>query len=155
MDYTKIYNNIIHRAQNRILEGYIEKHHIIPKCLGGNNDIINLVALTPEEHYLCHLILVKIHPSNRKILHAAKMMSGQGNNKKYGWIKRRISKLGFSDEHKANMSKAQFERAKIYKRETTLEQMQERWAKNAIKREEKKTNAIITALIYAVSVKSL
>jgi hypothetical protein len=42
MNYQKIYNQIIERAQNRILEGYVEKHHIIPKCLGGldNKELI-------------------------------------------------------------------------------------------------------------------
>ena len=155
MNYIKIYNNLITRAQNRILDGYVEVHHILPRCLNGNNDLANLVALTPEEHYLCHLILVKIHPTNRKLLHAAKLMSGQNNNKKYGWVKRRISAAGFSDEHKANMSKAQLERAKTYKRETTLEQMQARWKENDVKRELKKNNAIITALIYSVTVISL
>ena len=155
MNYTKIYNNLITRAQNRIIEGYVEVHHIVPRRLNGSNDPTNLVALTPEEHYLCHLMLVKIHPTNRKLLHAAKLMSGQNNNKKYGWVKRRISAAGFSNEHKANMSKAQLERAKTYKRETTLEQMQTRWKENDVKRELKKNNVIITALIYSVTTNSL
>lgn len=146
MDYVTIYDKLICRAQHRIINGYTEKHHIVPKCLGGNNDPANLAALTPEEHYLAHLLLVKMHPGNRKILHAAKMMSGQGNNKKYGWVKRRISSAGFSDEHRANMSKAHLARPP-----ETLVEMHARWERNAKKREEKKNNAIITALIYAIS----
>jgi hypothetical protein len=67
MDYQKIYNQIIERAQNRVLEGYKEKHHIIPKCLGGNNKKENLVELTAREHILCHRLLCFIHPKNKKL----------------------------------------------------------------------------------------
>ncbi len=35
MNYEKIYSKIIEQGQNRILEGYGEKHHILPKCTGG------------------------------------------------------------------------------------------------------------------------
>ena len=63
MEYTRIYNQLIERAQNRTLEGYVEKHHIIPKCLGGSNNKENLVELTAREHFLCHKLLTKIYPS--------------------------------------------------------------------------------------------
>ena len=74
MNYQKIYNNIVRRGQNRILEGYSEKHHIVPRCMGGTNEVTNLVSLTPEEHYLCHLLLVKIHPNNIRLVKAAMFM---------------------------------------------------------------------------------
>jgi len=56
MNYQKIYDQIIERAKNRKLEGYKEKHHIIPKCLGGPDNKENLVELTAREHFLCHLL---------------------------------------------------------------------------------------------------
>jgi 5-methylcytosine-specific restriction endonuclease McrA len=52
--YTNWYNSIIDSARNRILEGYSENHHIIPKSLGGSNDKSNIVALTAREHFICH-----------------------------------------------------------------------------------------------------
>ncbi len=60
--YTKWYNNIILTAKARSLLkiGYSEKHHIIPKSLGGNNSKDNIVALTAREHYVCHLLLPKM-----------------------------------------------------------------------------------------------
>lgn len=119
--------------------------------MGGFDDPPNLVKLTPEEHYLAHLLLVKIHPGVKGLIYAVKMMSGQGNNKSYGWIRRRISETGFSKEHRENLSKAQKLRAETYKRVTTLEDMKRRWAANEVKRQLKKDQAIITALIYAVS----
>ena len=92
MNYQKIYNKLINRAKNRNIMGYVEKHHIIPKCLGGEDCKTNLVNLTPEEHYLAHQLLVKIHPNNPKLIHAAVMMiPNRPSNKLYGWIKRRWS----------------------------------------------------------------
>ena len=146
MNYVQIYHSLILRAKDRTIDGYIERHHIIPKCLKGTNDSFNIVLLTPEEHYLAHLLLVKIHPHNRSLLYAAKMMAGQGNNKTYGWLKRRSSELGFTKEHRKNISVALKSKPK-----ETFEQMQERWKKAELKRQLKKSQAIITALIYAVS----
>lgn len=96
MNYQKIYDNIVRRGQNRILEGYSEKHHIVPRCMGGTDEVTNLVSLTPEEHYLCHLLLVKIHPKNIRLVKAAMFMISSNNNvkrnnKAYGWLKRQYS----------------------------------------------------------------
>lgn len=96
MNYQKIYDNIVRRGQNRILEGYTEKHHIVPRCIGGTDEADNLVSLTPEEHYLCHLLLVKIYPNNIRLVKAAMFMvsankNQKRNNKAYGWLKRQYS----------------------------------------------------------------
>ena len=40
---------------------YYEKHHILPKSLGGSNDETNLVKLTAREHFICHWLLVKMY----------------------------------------------------------------------------------------------
>lgn len=82
MDYLKIYNSIIERAKNRQLEGCVEKHHIIPRCLGGNNEKENIVVLTAREHFLCHLLLCEIYPKNNKLRHAIFLMSIGKNKKK-------------------------------------------------------------------------
>jgi hypothetical protein len=75
MDYQKIYHQIVERAKNRVLEGYKEKHHIIPKCLGGSNDKDNLVELTAREHFLCHMLLCEIYPNENKLRHALFLMA--------------------------------------------------------------------------------
>lgn len=90
MNYQAIYNRLILRAKTRIFDGYTERHHIIPRCLGGSDDPENLVPLTPEEHYIAHQLLVKIYPGNGKLVFAAHMMMNR-NNKSYGWIKRQFS----------------------------------------------------------------
>ena len=96
MNYTNIYNRIINRARERILEGYTERHHILPRCLGGNNKKENIVLLTPEEHYVAHQLLVKMHPGISKLVYAAMLMTQSSNgeragNKLFGWIKKRLA----------------------------------------------------------------
>lgn len=91
MNYQKIYQTLIQTRKTRILEDtiYTETHHILPRCLGGTDDIDNLINLTPEEHVIAHLLLVKIHPNNPKLIYAANMMTNRiKNNKEYGWVKR-------------------------------------------------------------------
>lgn len=97
MDYLKHYTNLITKAQSRTLEGYKERHHIVPRCLGGSDEPDNLVDLTPEEHYIAHLLLVKIYPGKGKLVFAANMMcvdahGNRSNNKRHGWLKRELSK---------------------------------------------------------------
>lgn len=75
MDYQKVYDSIIARAKTRTLIGYSEKHHIIPRCLGGIDTLDNLVELTAREHYICHRLLVKIYPESKKLIYAYWMMS--------------------------------------------------------------------------------
>jgi hypothetical protein len=69
MNYTKIYNQLIERARNRKPEkdGYYERHHIIPKCMGGSNDIDNLVKLTYREHFIAHWLLHRETPDNKSL----------------------------------------------------------------------------------------
>ena len=65
--YTRTYYKIIARAQGRVNHCYTEKHHIIPKSLGGSNSKSNLVALTAKEHFLCHRLLVKMTEGDNKV----------------------------------------------------------------------------------------
>ena len=67
MNYKKIYNQIVERAKNRVLDCYNESHHIIPRCMGGSDEKENLVNLTAREHFICHRLLVQIHPDNNKL----------------------------------------------------------------------------------------
>lgn len=46
-------------SKNRVLDCYTEKHHIIPRCMRGDDSVENLVVLTAREHYIAHLLLTK------------------------------------------------------------------------------------------------
>lgn len=81
MKYIDIYNRLIAKSKFRgldkkALEGYYEKHHILPKCMGGDNSKSNLVLLTGREHFIAHRLLNKIYPNNRKLLYAIIIMAG-------------------------------------------------------------------------------
>ena len=58
--YTKWYFQIISNGRKKRELQYVEKHHIIPKCLGGSNAKYNIATLTPREHFLCHWLLLKM-----------------------------------------------------------------------------------------------
>jgi Fe-S oxidoreductase len=79
--YSKAYFKIILRSKDRVLLGYHEKHHIIPKALGGSNKKDNLVKLTAHEHFVCHLLLTKcLEGEDRaKMVYATKRMVVKGN----------------------------------------------------------------------------
>jgi hypothetical protein len=109
MNYKLIYENLINRAKDRKLDIYTESHHIIPKCMNGDNSVENLVDLTPEEHYLAHQLLVKIYPSEYGLIKAAVMMcmntgGNRPTNKLYGWLRRKHSE-STSGENNVNFGK--------------------------------------------------
>lgn len=95
MNYQKIHDSIIARAKSRKLNSYKERHHVVPRCLGGLDDADNIVELTAREHYVVHQLLVKLYPSHSGILYAAKMMAAGGEtqertgNRLYEWLKTR------------------------------------------------------------------
>jgi hypothetical protein len=74
--YTRWYFNIISRALERsrnrtdakALLGYVEGHHILPRSfdLGGQKDKINIVYLTAREHFIIHVLLIKMFTGSFK-----------------------------------------------------------------------------------------
>jgi ribosomal protein S27AE len=79
--YTRWYNNITEKAKARTIDGYTEKHHIIPRSLGGSDNADNLVRLTAREHFVCHWLLTKMNlgEARGKMINALYLM--QGKNK--------------------------------------------------------------------------
>lgn len=60
--FSKCYFSITSRAKSRTLDPLVktEKHHILPKSLGGTDDNSNLAVLTLREHFICHMLLVRM-----------------------------------------------------------------------------------------------
>jgi hypothetical protein len=79
MNYQKIYNDLVERGKTRTLAGYKERHHIVPKCMGGNDSKSNLVYLTAREHFIAHWLLVEIYPENTKLQYAFWQMCNSNN----------------------------------------------------------------------------
>src|SRR6056297_1414304 len=63
--YSKIYDNLIKSRKSldrkKTDNCYYENHHIIPRSLGGSNKKSNMVLLTPREHCIAHLLLVRMY----------------------------------------------------------------------------------------------
>jgi hypothetical protein len=73
--YTKWYFSIIEKAKRR--NDGKERHHIIPRSMGGDDKSSNIVRLSYKEHIVCHLILtksVKGNKAKRSMLFAARYM---------------------------------------------------------------------------------
>ncbi len=103
---TEEYYKIIEEAnvKGRIKgDEYYEKHHIIPKSLGGSNDESNLVLLIPEEHYECHYLLTDMVEGEARakmifgwnIINSTRGINGEKmlGSKKYGELRRTLAKL--------------------------------------------------------------
>jgi len=115
MNYAKHYLLLIEKARKRNLqEGqYHEKHHIVPKSIFSSKiahkylnifDIKlkygqeNIVKLLAEEHYVAHLLLVKIFDEidtncYEKMVYAANFMCNRANNKNYSVLRKRYSRV--------------------------------------------------------------
>lgn len=52
--------NFRNKKEAKSILGYVEKHHITPRCIGGDNSKSNLVFLTAKEHFVCHHLLTKM-----------------------------------------------------------------------------------------------
>ena len=82
--YTRIYFQLLNKRKVEVPEGYSERHHIIPKSLGGPNTKDNMVRLTAREHFIAHVLLTKmfIGEAKRKMTFALHLMQrGKGHPK--------------------------------------------------------------------------
>ena len=121
MDYQRIYNAIISKRKLSPLKksptSYTESHHIIPRCLGGNDSKENLIRLTGREHFVAHRLLAKIHPNDRGLAFAVFTMRNLQDrrvpSKTYELLKKRYCEsasesmltINSDPEYAANKSK--------------------------------------------------
>ncbi len=78
MNYFRIYNSLITRAKSRTERiDHGEMHHIKPRCMGGGDQEDNLVLLTYREHFIAHLLLVKMYPDNTRLYFAFNCFSAK------------------------------------------------------------------------------
>lgn len=77
MNYKDFIQSIIDsRGQFNIPENeYKERHHIIPRCMGGSNNKDNLIDLYAKEHFIAHKLLALENPDNHKLVSAWSMMA--------------------------------------------------------------------------------
>ena len=93
MDYLKIYENFINyckittprerlekrnKLDPRLKDEYLytEIHHIIPRSLGGTDDIENLIEVLPEEHLFIHQLRWKLFNYREDMLAVRFILNG-------------------------------------------------------------------------------
>lgn len=81
--YTTWYLALMESRRGLKRKCYLEKHHIIPRALGGSNNRSNLVDLTAREHFIAHMLLTRmlVHPEKRSMQFALMFMMGKGRGK--------------------------------------------------------------------------
>lgn len=59
MNYKKIYDSLVEKCKTQVLPTgtYTEKHHIIPRSLGGLDSPDNIVTATARQHFMLHALL--------------------------------------------------------------------------------------------------
>jgi hypothetical protein len=120
--YTTWYYQIINNAKQRIVDFGKNRHHIVPKCMGGSNDLSNLIDLTYREHFICHRLLIKmVEPKFKsKMVYAAwqqsrsaKLKGTRITSRTFAKLKEELSqsytgrkRIAFSEEWKNNMAES-------------------------------------------------
>ena len=94
------YLKFIESCKQQEINGFYEKHHIIPRSLGGTDEVSNLVKLTARQHFIAHLILSKMFKgqSSIKMHHAAWNMVNRDkgirtNSRTYEELRKKRSEL--------------------------------------------------------------
>lgn len=81
LTYKEFIDNILQtRGRFNCGEEYHERHHIVPKCLGGTNDEDNLIDLFAREHFEAHRLLALENPEEVGLSRAWFLMTHYKNN---------------------------------------------------------------------------
>ena len=78
--YEEFIQNILNtRGRFACGEEYHERHHIVPRCMGGTNNENNLIDLYAKEHFEAHRLLAVENPCNSNLVYAWNMMRNSKN----------------------------------------------------------------------------
>ena len=104
MNHEKHYTSLINKALNRRPQAgtYYERHHILPRSLGGTDAPGNTVFLTIREHFIAHLLLAHMEGYENQWLSVAAILNDTINPHRPGrfqapklrwqrWTRRRVA----------------------------------------------------------------
>ena len=96
--YKNTYDSLIQKGLTRglkkgVLGYYTEKHHILPRCMGGKDVNSNYVLLTAREHIIAHMLLACIYPENPDLIFSVTKMFSIGKTKRLEGIERVSTRL--------------------------------------------------------------
>lgn len=134
--YDEFISNILtSRGRFACGDEYHERHHIVPRCMGGSDEKNNLIDLFAKEHFEAHRLLALENPNNKSLIYAWTMMSWIKNGtqdrykvtpEEYEEARKKLSEMGklrkgipkgpLTEEHKRKISEAN--KGKIYSEET-------------------------------------
>lgn len=98
MTYDEFIKNILNgRGRFACGDEYCERHHILPRCIGGNNDDENLIDLYAREHFIAHKLLAQENKDNPRLV--------------YAWCCMAFAKNDY--EHRYELSPEEYEEARI------------------------------------------
>jgi hypothetical protein len=94
MNYLRIYNEFVADRRHKEIEKPYDRHHIVPKCLGGTRTAENVIKLCFSDHLFAHLLLARIYGG--KLAQAFRIMlnraeashfRGKFTRQRYSWIR--------------------------------------------------------------------
>lgn len=123
LDYHHIYREFIANRKAKLKpEGYTERHHILPRSLGGRDVSANLIDLTARDHYFAHCCLAKMHGGKMwSALFAVANMAKSDQAWRYFCRRRMVEAARVkaakrrSEQMRALWASGQFTRNRVYK----------------------------------------
>lgn len=86
---TRYHRFIESRSKRTLNEGqYVEKHHIIPKCMGGDDKPANLIVLSLREHFIAHMLLAYAYPNYIPVCSAFIQMCHKNKHKDDAYVEK-------------------------------------------------------------------
>lgn len=79
-----MYDRIVeHYKLHPPADGVNERHHIIPRSCGGNDDESNIVLLPLRAHFICHILLANFYEGKQrqKMIFALRCMMNNDNHR--------------------------------------------------------------------------
>lgn len=122
MNYRAIYARFIadRKAKECSPDEYFERHHIIPRSLGGSNADNNIVRLSAEDHYFAHCLLAKIYGGPMWTALAALGCMGAGrarslySSRRMVGLARRKAAESRSVAMRSKWANGEFKRVRVY-----------------------------------------
>jgi len=116
MDHKRIYDDLIDKRSVITPEGYVERHHIKLRSLGGSDEPENLVYLTAREHYIAHLLLAKFQPCKQTAYALWMMQCGSKytqrpnirGSRMYEWARKQFSEYHSGHLNSVGSKNSQF-----------------------------------------------
>lgn len=98
MNYVRIYDQFIaDRCEKESSLTVFERHHILPRSLGGTDAPANIIRLSPSDHLFAHILLARVH-GGRLVWTAARMSGvekyrGKNTRVRYAYLRNMLRPL--------------------------------------------------------------